>query len=114
MAHRDAPAHGASGLRASLCGVDFVHLALYAFMISQVSYGFLMILASGNGPSFFGLFSVPPLIVVDQPARHLIGELHDYTAWAIIAVAGIHGLADLMHHYVLRDRVLVRMIPVRR
>jgi cytochrome b561 len=106
---RTAPA--VSGLQHVVA--TLVHFALYALMISQVSYGFLMIWASGNGPSFFGLFSVPSLIVVDQPTRHVIGELHDYTAWAIIAVAGIHAAAALMHHYVLRDRVLARMIPAR-
>ncbi|MGY5809456.1 cytochrome b [Rhizobium sp. LEGMi198b] len=107
---RTAPA--VSGLQHAVA--TLAHLALYALMISQVSYGFLMIWASGNEPSFFGLFSVPPLIVLDQPTRHVMGELHDYTAWAIIAVVGIHAAAALGHHYVLRDRVLVRMIPVRK
>ncbi|MBB5573717.1 MULTISPECIES: cytochrome b [Rhizobium] len=111
VATRQRTAPAVSGLQHVVA--TLTHLALYALMISQVSYGFLMIWVSGNGPSFFGLFSVPPLLVLDQPTRHLMSELHDYTAWAIIAIAGTHAAAALMHHYVLRDRVLVRMIPAR-
>lgn len=90
-----------------------VHLTLYALLISQVSLGFLLRWSSGTGPSFFGLFTVPPLIIVDPATRHLVGELHNLTAWAIIAVAGLHAAAALAHHYVLRDRVLVRMLPTK-
>lgn len=90
-----------------------VHFLLYALMISQVSYGFLMRWASAKDPEFFGLFSIPPFIVVDPAMRRLISELHSATAWAIIAIAGIHAAAALVHHYVLRDRVLARMMPAR-
>jgi cytochrome b561 len=88
-----------------------VHLILYALLISQASYGLLLGWAAGKGASFFGLFTIPSLIVLDHDTRHVIGRLHDYTAWAIMAFAGVHAAAALMHHYVLRDRVLVRMMP---
>jgi cytochrome b561 len=42
-----------------------------------------------------------------------LAELHNDTGWAIIAVVGLHAAAALLHHYVLRDRVLVRMLPGR-
>lgn len=90
-----------------------VHFALYALMISQVSYGFLMRWASANDPEFFGLFSIPPFVIVSPATRRLFSELHSLTAWAIIVIAGIHAAAALVHHYVLRDRVLARMMPAR-
>lgn len=90
-----------------------VHFVLYALMISQVSYGFLMRWASAKDPEFFGLFSIPPFVIVDPAMRRLCSELHSATAWAILAVAGIHAVAALVHHYVLRDRLLARMMPAR-
>lgn len=90
-----------------------VHLILYALMIAQVSYGFLIRWASANIPDFFGLFVIPALVVVDPATLRVISELHSVTAWVIIAVAGLHAAAALVHHYVLRDQVLARMVPSR-
>ncbi|HEX8047473.1 cytochrome b [Rhizobium sp.] len=92
---------------------SLVHLVLYALMISQVFYGFLMRWASASDPEFFGLFSIPPFVIVDPAMRRLFSELHSATAWAIIVIAGIHAVVALVHHYVLRDRVLARMMPTR-
>jgi cytochrome b561 len=46
-----------------------------------------------------------------RPERHQLRELHENLGWAIIAVALLHALAALYHHYVLKDRVLERMLP---
>ena len=39
------------------------------------------------------------------------GSLHNNVAWALIIIAGVHALAALFHHYVLRDGILRRMLP---
>ena len=38
-------------------------------------------------------------------------RFHEWIGWAIIILALIHALAALYHHYVLKDRVLERMLP---
>lgn len=88
-----------------------VHGILYLLLVTQVTLGFLLGWSAGNPLRFFNLFSVPPLYVVSPDMRHLVGPLHNYTAWTIIGFALIHACAALMHHYVLRDPVLRRMIP---
>jgi cytochrome b561 len=40
-----------------------------------------------------------------------ITELHTWLGDAILWLAGLHALAALGHHFVLRDRVLVSMLP---
>jgi cytochrome b561 len=40
-----------------------------------------------------------------------IAELHTWLGDAIIWLAGFHAVAALAHHFVLRDRVLVSMLP---
>jgi cytochrome b561 len=58
------------------------------------------------------LFDIPgPFGPFDRPARRELKEIHNYVAWAIIIVAGLHAAAALYHHYVLKDRVLKRMLP---
>ena len=60
---------------------------------------------------FFGL-GIPPLIgEIARPLRRELRELHEWIGWAIIILATLHALAALYHHYVLKDRVLLRMLP---
>jgi cytochrome b561 len=54
------------------------------------------------------------LINVDPSLRHTITDVHQVVAWAIILLAALHALAALVHHYVLRDDVLARMLPAAR
>jgi cytochrome b561 len=46
-----------------------------------------------------------------RPQRHLIHSVHEYIGWAIVIIAFGHALAALCHYYVLKDRVLRRMLP---
>lgn len=91
-----------------------VHFLLYGMLICQVALGFTLAWAVNLPLSFFGLFTIPPLLTIAPDVRQTIATLHNGVAWAIIAVAGIHAAAALLHHYVLRDHVLLRMIPQRR
>jgi cytochrome b561 len=38
--------------------------------------------------------------------------VHNWTAWALVILAGGHAAAALFHRYVLKDRVLRRMLPI--
>jgi cytochrome b561 len=89
-----------------------VHYLLYALLVAQATTGFLFRWAQGHPVSFFGLFGIPgPFGAVDRPTRHLLHSIHEYVGWAIVIIAFGHALAALYHHYVLKDRVLRRMLP---
>jgi cytochrome b561 len=88
-----------------------VHYALYLLLIAQVVTGFLFRWAQGHPVSFFGLDIPGPFGTVDRATRHQIHDIHEWIAWAIIIIAFAHALAALYHHYVLKDRVLMRMLP---
>ena len=90
-----------------------VHGLLYLLLFLQVGLGFLFRWSQQAAFSFFGLFDVPTLIHVDTALRHTLAGLHNNVAWALIILAGAHALAALLHHYVLRDNVLRRMLPLR-
>ena len=90
-----------------------VHGLLYLLLFTQVVLGFLFRWSQQEPFSFFGLFDVPTFIHVDTALRHTLAGLHNNVAWALIVLAGAHAVAALLHHYVLRDNVLRRMLPLR-
>jgi cytochrome b561 len=89
-----------------------VHYLLYTLLVVQAGLGFGFRWAQGHPVGFFGLFGIPgPFGAVDRPTRHLIHGLHEKVGWAIIIIAALHAAAALYHHYMLKDRVLERMLP---
>jgi cytochrome b561 len=89
-----------------------VHYLLYLLLGVQVVTGFLFRWAQGHPVSFFGLFAIPsPFDAFDKATRGEFREIHEWIGWTIIIVAFAHALAALYHHYVLKDRVLMRMLP---
>lgn len=90
-----------------------VHYALYGLIAVQMVLGFLFRWAQGEPFSFFGRFDVPSLMAADHGMADTYGELHETVAWIIIVLAGGHAALALLHHYVLKDGVLLRMLPCR-
>ncbi|MBS0524386.1 MAG: cytochrome b/b6 domain-containing protein, partial [Proteobacteria bacterium] len=88
-----------------------VHWLLYALLAAEAVLGFLLRWSGNEAMSFFGLQIPPPFAPFSKAAHHLIGDLHEWNGWAIVILAAGHAAAALYHHYVLRDRVLSRMLP---
>ena len=89
-----------------------VHYLLYALLVAQAALGFGWRWAQGHAVEFFGLFGIPgPYGEQDRPTRHIFHDLHENVGWAIVIIAGLHAAAALYHRYVLKDRVLERMLP---
>ena len=86
-----------------------VHSALYALLTAMVLVGIFLVFVRGD--SFFGMFTVPAFDPGNKALRDNVAELHEMIATLIIIVAGLHAVAALIHHYVLRDGVLRRMWP---
>jgi len=87
------------------------HYLLYALLVAEAALGFAFRWGAGRPMAFFGA-GIPPLIgEIARPDRRLLRELHEWIGWTIVIVALGHALAALYHHYVLKDRVLQRMLP---
>ena len=110
---REMPGHQVSSLEAGWVRLasKAAHYLLYALLIVEVGLGFVVQWARGNPLSFFGLGIPSPLPALPRPESHQIQEVHNWVAWAIIIIAVAHAAAALYHHYVLKDRVLERMLP---
>lgn len=91
-----------------------VKLALYIFIMVVLISGYLITTAEGQPASLFNLIKFPVLVELSPANVDLAGELHEYFAWGIMALVIIHAMGALVHHFILRDRTLVRMIkPVK-
>ncbi|SDS77042.1 cytochrome b [Pseudomonas oryzae] len=89
-----------------------MHLALYALMIGMPLVGWLILNAEGKPAPFFGL-ELPLLVQKDHGLAETLEELHEFGGQAGYFLIGLHALAGLFHHYVVRDNTLARMLPGR-
>ena len=78
------------------------------------SEGFdLISTANGRGISVFGWFEIPAVLYDLPNQASLAGEVHWYSAIALMLLAGGHALAALVHHYRYRHTTLSRMVNPR-
>lgn len=87
------------------------HAALYALIFAIPLSGWLMSSLAGRSVSFFGWFHFPALAQADKPMAHTIVEVHEVLAFTLLVLALVHTLAALLHHFLWKDDVLIRMLP---
>ncbi|MBU6261233.1 MAG: cytochrome b [Burkholderiales bacterium] len=85
------------------------HGLLYLLLIAAVLAGLANVWVHGD--NVFGLLQVPAFDPGNRALQHQVGEIHSWLADALFVLAGLHAAAALMHHYVLKDGVLRRMLP---
>lgn len=89
-----------------------VHWLLYAMLVAIPATAIVGAFLEGHPVTFLGLGAIGPLL----PSAHDLGaditELHTTLGSFIVWVAGLHAAAALFHHFVMKDRVLVSMLPV--
>jgi len=90
-----------------------VHLTLYALMFVIPIIGFVTFIYHGR-VFHFGLFDLNFGIKKNRAIFEPTEDIHGYLAYALFALAGLHALAALYHHFVLHDGVLARIWPARR
>lgn len=89
------------------------HLALYAFMIAMPIAGWVILSASGKAIPFFGL-DLPALVGPNKALAEQVKELHETVATIGYFLVGLHAVAALFHHYIVKDDTLRRMMPGQR
>ena len=89
------------------------HLALYGLMIAMPLLGWLTLSAKGDAIPFFGL-ALPPLTAPNEGLAERVQTLHQTLGGAGYWLIGLHALAAVFHHHVLKDGTLRRMLPMLR
>lgn len=82
---------------------------LYLLMLLIPISGYLISTAKGKAISVFNLFEVPATLELENKVD-LLGQWHEWMAWAIISLAAFHALAALKHHFINKDNSLKKML----
>ena len=86
------------------------HWALYALLIGQAVVGWIATSAYRAPILLFWMFELPPIWPADRPFSETMFVLHRLVGFAIVLLICAHVGAALYHHFVRRDRVLMRML----
>lgn len=88
-----------------------VQVLLYALLVVTPVSAIAGAWLEGH-PLTLGIFgNVPPMIPESHAVGKTIAEIHTILGDAIIWLAGSHAAAALFHHFVLRDGILMSMLP---
>ena len=89
------------------------HYAMYALLLAVPLAGIVVQLKRGDPLPILGVWQAVSPWTADRPVARNVLRAHEYLAHALLILAGVHAAAALVHHYVWRDRTLIRMLPGR-
>lgn len=90
------------------------HAGLYLLLFLVPFSGWWYNSTSGYALQYFKLFNVPALVATDLAFKQQAKDIHALLFYVLCGLVAVHAAAALGHHYVRRDRTLVRMLPGRR
>lgn len=111
VTHPVQPPQGSRLLNA-LAGTG--HAAIYILLLAVPVMGWINASSRGYEVHLFGAATLPPLSATGSALGHSMGDIHAYASYVLIGVVGLHVLAALYHHWILKDGVMERMLPLRR
>lgn len=106
---RPLPGHS----RFEVVGARLAHWLLYLLTLVVLISGYLITTSDGSSVQLFNWFSVPSVTGEVQALELVVGDIHYWSAWALVALAAVHALAGLKHHFIDRDATLSRILTAR-
>jgi cytochrome b561 len=95
---------------------EAMHWTLYALMLLTPLTGWIVASSMGCCMTVPGLPNIDRLgsgLSIGGPIRATTAyHVHVFFVWTLLALISLHVLAVLFHHFVVRDTILIRMIPV--
>ena len=95
-----------------------VHVILYSFLLAMPLTGWALATVSPfHIPTvLYGLIPWPDMPLLAKISNQALADsvlnfLHDKLGYILIGLVGLHALAALRHHFILRDNILRRMLP---
>lgn len=86
------------------------HYALYALLLLNPLLGWWATSAFGAAVNVFWLFELPPIVAQNKPLSDTLLMVHATVGLLITLLAAMHIGAALFHHFIRRDRILLRML----
>ncbi|MES1956520.1 cytochrome b [Salinisphaera hydrothermalis] len=82
---------------------------LYLALITQPVIGFLLASAGSGQFVWFGVIPIPSPLGKAPTIAPTLAELHEFFAWVILVLVGLHICGALYHRVICRDDTLARM-----
>jgi cytochrome b561 len=92
-------------------GAKLAHFGLYALLVAVPIAGIALQFARGDALPIFGVVEIASPWPRDKAFAEGVKEIHELLAHSLLALAALHAGAALIHHWVFRDRTLIRMLP---
>ena len=90
---------------------NIVHRLLYIGLLVLFISGYLISTADGRPIAVFGWFEIGATLTFDKQ-EDIAGVVHEITAWALSLMVLLHMSGALKHHFIDKDRTLLRMLGV--
>ena len=87
------------------------HVFLYILIVLMPVSGWLINSAAGIPFKIFWVLPLPAIAPVSETLEHAFELVHLATFWALAVVLLGHVAAALRHHFLLRNGILLRMLP---
>lgn len=88
---------------------SLAHRIIYLLAFLIVFSGYLISTADGKPIEVFNWFTIPALQTLIENQEDLAGTFHKWLAYLLIAIALLHALAALKHHFIDKDNTLKRI-----
>ncbi|ENM3806874.1 cytochrome b [Vibrio cholerae] len=98
------------GARWEIVAAKSAHHLMYVGLFVLFVSGYLISTEDGRGIEVFNWFTVPGAGALFENQADIAGNIHFYTAWGLIILAGLHAVAALKHHFINRDNTLRKML----
>lgn len=92
----------------------WVHVMLYLLLLFTMLSGYLISTADGRAIEVFGWFKVPATLQGIDKQEDMAGVVHLWLAGSVIALTCLHAAAALWHHFLHKDRTLLRILGLNR
>ena len=110
------PTEESEGSRITKLVAEAMHWTLYALMLLTPLTGWIVASEMGCCMAVPGLPNIDRLgsgLSIGGPISAMTAyHVHVFFVWTLLALISLHVLAALFHHFVVRDTILIRMIPV--
>lgn len=88
-----------------------IHWLFYILLLCIPVAGWINSSASNLTVSWFGIFNWPDLVEPDKYIATIAKGTHKILVWTLLAIISLHTMAALRHHFILKNNILIRMIP---
>jgi cytochrome b561 len=90
------------------------HWTLYLLVFVMTMLGWAAANSRGWTVNLLGIIPLPALAPKGSAWAHEAGDIHNILVYVLLGFIILHVLGALYHYFVLRDRVMQRMLPASR